>query len=146
MVFFHHLPSVKHHWELQQNEHIQQWNLFKCQTSMFRFQQPNVRTRFRLSLSHCSRLISSLFIVSSSSYFWASAAFVSSTVCWRFFSSETHRQITDHCYILTSTFFVVLSVCQKGHAICTEILQPSPNICSETQVKLKMAVKTVVCI
>ena len=37
--FFYHLPSVKHHYELRvpENECVQQWNLFKCQTSTFYF-------------------------------------------------------------------------------------------------------------
>jgi len=44
--FFYHLPSVKHHCELRvsKNEHIQQWNLFTCQTSTFYFStyRPNL--------------------------------------------------------------------------------------------------------
>ena len=38
--FFHHLPSVKRYcefYEYQKNECVQQWNLFKCQTSTFYF-------------------------------------------------------------------------------------------------------------
>ena len=40
-ALFYHLPSVKRHCELtyeyQKNECVQQWNLFKCQTSNFYF-------------------------------------------------------------------------------------------------------------
>ena len=38
--FFHHLPSVKNviaSYAYQKNECVQQWNLFKCQTSTFYF-------------------------------------------------------------------------------------------------------------
>ena len=48
--FFYHLPSVKRHCELRvpKNECVQQWNLFKCQTSTFYFSTycPNLFEHF----------------------------------------------------------------------------------------------------